>query len=337
VNKANIKVWAGVLVSLFCLLLLYQQTKQMDIAKLIAAFKEMDWRFLALGVACNFASYFFRGVRWLFLLLPLQRIPLRPVYAATIIGYMANNILPARLGEFARAYVLAQRHGLRVTAVFATLVIDRLWDGFTVLVILVATLFTVKLPPAMGDVQEKLTAVGMVMVAIYLVVIVVMFFLKRYTAPTKVLMQRCLAPFPARFGEMAVKMMDSFLAGLKMGTPLALLAVVLSSVIIWFFALLPVDLVMRAFGIVLPPAAAMLILVFLVFAVMAPAAPGAIGTYHIACMYGLKAFSVPLEKAMSIAIVMHGINFFPVIIVGFYYLLRERISFSMLRGDVNER
>ena len=334
-RKGDFKVWAGIGVSLICLLLLYQQTRQMDISKLAAAFREMDWRFVVAAIACNFASYFFRGVRWFFLLLPLKSVPLRPAYAATIIGYMANNILPARLGEFARAYVLAQNQDLRVTAVFATLVIDRLWDGFTVLVILVITLLTVQLPPAMADVQQKLTAVGSVMVAIYLAVIIAMFFLKRFTEPTRRFISLCLRPFPAHWGEKLVLLLDSFLAGLKLGTPTALLAVIVSSTVIWFFALMPVDLIMRAFGINLPLAAAMLILVFLVFAVMAPAAPGAIGTYHIACMYGLKAFSVPLEKAMSIALVMHGINFFPVILVGFYYLAKERISFSTLRGQKN--
>jgi uncharacterized membrane protein YbhN (UPF0104 family) len=95
-------------------------------------------------------------------------------------------------------------------------------------------------------------------------------------------------------------------------------------------------LVLRAFGINLPLAGAMLILVFLVFAVMVPASPGFIGTYHAACVYGLKAFDVPLEKAMSIALVMHGINFFPVIIAGFYYLAKDRISFASLRGQVSE-
>jgi len=74
----------------------------------------------------------------------------------------------------------------------------------------------------------------------------------------------------------------------------------------------------------------MFILVFLVFAVMVPASPGYIGTYHAACMYGLMAFNVPKELALSVAIVMHSINFFPVIAIGFFCLWKDGISFSSL-------
>lgn len=332
-NKGNVKLWLGIAVSAVCLGFLF---RQMDPAKLLAAFREMDWRYLPVAIACNFASYFFRAIRWVLLLLPLKRIGLRPAYAATVIGYMANNILPARLGELARAYVLAQRQELRTTAVFATLVIDRLWDGFTVLVILVITLFTIELPPAMANVQQSLKTGGYVMLAVYLVAVIVLVLLKRFTGPTRRVIARCLAPFPAKFAEMTLRLIDSFLVGLKIGTPMSLLAVVVSSAVIWLFALLPVDLMLRAFGIPLPLAGSMLILVFLVFAVMVPASPGFIGTYHAACVYGLMAFAIPLEKAMSIALVLHGINFFPVIIVGFYYLAKERISFSSLRGQSSE-
>jgi uncharacterized membrane protein YbhN (UPF0104 family) len=144
-----------------------------------------------------------------------------------------------------------------------------------------------------------------------------------------------LSPFPAKVGETVLRLLDSFVAGLKMGTPAAMVGIVLSSAVIWGFALWPVDLVLRAFGIILPLSGAMLILVFLVFAVMVPASPGFIGTYHAACVYGLKAFDVPLEKAMSIALVMHGIGFFPVIVVGFYYLAKDRISLSALSAPNN--
>jgi len=74
----------------------------------------------------------------------------------------------------------------------------------------------------------------------------------------------------------------------------------------------------------------MFILVFLVFAVMVPASPGYIGTFHAACMYGLLAFNVPKEQALCVAIVMHAINFFPVIALGFLCLWKDGISFSSL-------
>ncbi len=69
-------------------------------------------------------------------------------------------------------------------------------------------------------------------------------------------------------------------------------------------------------------------MVFLVFAVLVPAAPGYVGTYHAACVYGLMAFNIQKEKALSVALMIHGVNFFPVILAGLYYLWRDKVSIA---------
>src|ERR1035437_8881481 len=101
------------------------------------------------------------------------------------------------------------------------------------------------------------------------------------------------------------------------------------------FAVLPVDMTLRVFGIHLPITASMFILVLLVFAVMVPASPGFIGTYHYACFKGLSAFGIEESISVSIALVIHGISFFPVIIAGFYHLWRNKISLNTVRKAGN--
>ena len=112
-------------------------------------------------------------------------------------------------------------------------------------------------------------------------------------------------------------------------------AVLLSSMTVWTLCVMPVDLVLIGFGIHLPVTASMFILVLLVFAVMVPASPGYIGTYHSACFMGLSAFGIEKSIALSVALVLHGIGFFPVIVAGFYHLWRGKISLNMVRkaGD----
>jgi uncharacterized membrane protein YbhN (UPF0104 family) len=114
-------------------------------------------------------------------------------------------------------------------------------------------------------------------------------------------------------------------------------AVVASSLVVWLFCIIPVDLVLRGFDIQLPITASMFILVLLVFAVMVPASPGYIGTYHSACFMGLSAFGIMKSTALSIALVLHGIGFFPVIIAGFYYLWKNKISLTELQKAENAR
>ena len=72
-------------------------------------------------------------------------------------------------------------------------------------------------------------------------------------------------------------------------------------------------------------------MIFLVFAVMVPASPGYVGTYHAACVYGLTAFNIPKEQALSVALVMHAMNFFPVIILGLWYLGKANLSLKGIR------
>jgi hypothetical protein len=94
-----------------------------------------------------------------------------------------------------------------------------------------------------------------------------------------------------------------------------------------------VNLTLHAFSIALPITAAMFVLIFLVIAVMVPASPGAVGTYHFACVYALMAFNLPKEKALSVALVVHAINFFPVILLGLFYLVRDRISLLDVKAE----
>ena len=325
----NKKLWIGLGISLFFLFLLF---RKIDFHKLLAAFREMDYRYLWPALLFTFVSYFFRAVRWYFLLLPIKKTRLKNLFPATMIGYMANNILPARLGEFVRAYVLGEKEGIAISAVFASLVIDRLFDGFTVLLILLFTFFTVKLPPGMESVQHGLAVGGYITLTIYFVVVAFLFILKKRTLQTINLIGRLLKPLPARVSGKVIPLLGSFIEGVRISSkPAELFALLLSSLVIWAFAIWPVDLMLRSFGIILPITASMFIMVFLVFAVMVPASPGYVGTYHAACVYGLMAFNIQKEKALSIALIIHGINFFPVIILGLYYLWHDNVSLAEMR------
>jgi uncharacterized protein (TIRG00374 family) len=328
-NGLDLKFWGGMAVSVFFMTLLLGK---MDFRQLGAALCSADYHFILLAIACTFFSYFLRAVRWRYLLISEKLIPLNSLYPATIIGYMANNLLPARLGEFVRAYVLAEREGLETPAVFASLVIDRLFDGFTVLLILVVTLFTLRLPQGMTDAESALKVGGVITFLLYSAVLFFLFLLKRRTAETLSLVGWLLKPFPRTFSQRLLPLLGSFVEGIRISPrPIHLVALLFSSLLIWVFAVLPVDMILRGFGIQLPMTASMFILVLLVFAVMVPASPGYIGTYHYACFQGLSLFGIPQATAVSIALVIHGTSFFPVVIAGFFHLWSDRVSLDVVR------
>lgn len=328
-TKIDLKFWLGIAVSVIFMVILF---RKIDFIQLWSALVRVDYRYIILAVVCTFISYFLRAVRWHYLLIPEKRIPLSSLYPATIIGYMANNLLPARLGEFVRAFVLAQREGLQTPTVFASLVIDRLFDGFTVMLILLLTLLTLRLPQGMSEAGTVLRTGGVVTFILYAGVVAFLLMLKCQTMRTLAWTGILLKPFPQPLADRIIPLLGSFIGGIRMSSKGGHIAAVLvSSLAVWLFCVIPVDMVLKGFGIHLPITASMFILVLLVFAVMVPASPGFIGTYHYACFKGLSLFGIPEPTAVSIALVLHGISFFPVIMAGFYCLWQSNTSLRGLR------
>ena len=328
-KRSGLLFWAGMGISLLLLLLLL---RKIDFHSLLVALRSLDLRCLVAAVFFTFVSYWLRAVRWRYLLLHERSLPLSSLYSAVIIGYMANNLFPARLGEFIRAWVLAKQEQLQTPAVFASLVIDRLFDGFSVMVMLALVLLKLQLPPGMEQSTSLLRAGGTTMLFFYAGVVVFLVILKLRPVATLSLLARLLKPFPASVTDKAIPLAGSFLGGLRFSyRKRDLLGILISSFLIWISATLPIYLVLIGFGIHLPLTASFFIMVLLVFAVMVPAAPGYIGTYHLACYTGLAAFGLPDTQAVSIALVVHGVGFFPVIIGGLYQVWSQGMSLGEMR------
>jgi len=271
-KRSTLMLWLGAGVSMLFLGLLL---RKIDGRQLVDALQRLDWRYLAAAVAATFVSYWLRAVRWRLLLLHERPLPLGSLYPAVVIGYMANNLFPARLGEFVRAWVLAEREQLKVGSVFASLVIDRMLDGLSVMVMLLLVLVNLQLPPGMDQAAVMLRAAGVTTLSVYLCVVLVLLLLKARPMQTLRLLALLMRPFPQRLGDRLIPLAGSFLSGLRLTFSVGnLLLMVVSSALIWLTATLSIDLVLRGFSIQLPLTASFFIMVLLVFAVMVPAARG---------------------------------------------------------------
>ncbi|RQW85351.1 MAG: UPF0104 family protein [Geobacter sp.] len=328
-NKQRAVFWLGICISAFFLFLVF---RSIDGAKLATAFRTMDSRFLVPAVAATLLSYYLRAYRWKLLLMEDKQTSMANLFSATAIGYMANNLLPARVGELVRVYVLGEKEGIDKGTVFASLVLDRLFDGFSVLLILLLTLFTLHLPGDDAEIRTVLVTGGYLTVTAYLIIIAFLVLLKKKTVATLQVAALLLKPFSPRLAELVIPLLGSFIKGIRLSSrPSIFLGLIASSAAIWAFALWPIDLALQSFGIALPLTASLFIMVLLVIAVMVPASPGYIGTYHYACFKALTAFGISGETAVSVALVIHALNFFPITLIGLYYLARGRMSLSGLR------
>jgi uncharacterized protein (TIRG00374 family) len=329
--KADKKFWIGAGISLFFLFVLF---RKIEMKQLAAAFVELDAKYLLLAVVCCFVSYYFRALRWDYLLLPLKRCPMTTVFPATIIGLMVNSLLPARIGELARAYLLAEKENLSKGSVLGTLVLDRLADVLCLLLLLLFTLSFADLPDASRNDREVLIVGGQITFAVCLAIVLFLISLRAGIVRVPTAKSVIVRKLPRRIKERVVSVLDSLVQGMRLPVKPGDGAVIAgSSIVAWVFSVIPVDLILRSFGIFLPVTASMLILVMVAFAVMVPAAPGYIGIYHYACFSALRVYHVPEGKALSIALIAHAASFGPVILAGFYYLWKDGISLNRLEME----
>lgn len=291
---------------------------------------------VAAGVACLFASYALRALRWQVMLAPLGPTHFGPAFRATVIGFAASFILPARAGEILRPWLLARREGLDTAALITTIVIERLLDFVTVLVLLAAffTFFDPGLSamdPAMFEtVKTWGTRAGYAALA-------GMAGLMAAAARPDLLLRVVAAVtgwLPARLRGVIGGLAAQFAAGLAVVRDPARLALALAwSFPLWFIIAAQIWVVSVAVGVTLPPTGALLIMALLVVGVAVPT-PGAVGGFHEAYRVAATAFfGADNDHAVGAAIVLHAVGFVPTLIAGAWLMAREGLSLTHLGAE----
>ncbi len=322
------KIIIGILLSVF---FMYLSFRKVEFGHMISAFQQASYIYILPALFIMFFSHWLRALRWRFLLEPVKKIDLATLYSSLLIGYMANTFLPAHLGEFLRAYMVGKKRPVASGAVFGTIVMERIIDVFTLLVLLALTLVVFPFP----DLVKKS---GYVSFAGIVVLFIILFLLKRYRGPGIRAVEKILAVFPKTFGQKVVDLMDSFLDGI---VPLKKVAhyVIVSvlSIAIWLCYAFIFQLLFNAFGFVglyqMPWYAALVLLVITTISVLVPSSPGYVGTYHYLCMLSLRMFGVPEDEGLAFAFVAHGINFLPLLIVGLLILSFEKTSLTRMQSE----
>jgi hypothetical protein len=165
---------------------------------------------------------------------------------------------------------------------------------------------------------------GIYMLSIYIIIILVLFIIG---SKRKLIINIIKSIFPASISERFTHMFLSFSDGLKiLNGNRHLSEIILHSFLLWIVNAFSIYLIFKSFNLHLPILAPLFLLIIISFVVLLPSSPGYIGTYHAGCVYGLSLFKIPKENALGISIILHGISFFPIIILGLIFLWIENIS-----------
>ena len=289
---------------------------------------------LVLAVLVTGLNYAIRAWRWQSLLAPIGRTHFGTAFRTTVIGFAASFLLPARAGEVMRPYLLARHENLNATSAFATIILERLLDLATVLLLFAAFVFTVG-PGVMTGGPAELADIkfwGALSAAAAVGGLVVLFALAGHPERLGRAALRVERVLPSRLAHLVARFVETFVQGLAvMRQPARLLVALAQSFPLWLSIAAGIWLTSRAFHITFPYSASFLVMTVLVVGVAAPT-PGAIGGFHLAYKFAVVTFfGVPPDRALGAATVLHAISFVPVTLLGLVFMMREGLTLAGAR------
>ena len=325
--------WLGLLVSAAFLWLALRGLRLADIGRVVA---EADYLWLLPGVGVYFLAVWARAWRWHYLLRPLKAIPTGAMFPIVCIGYMGNNIYPARAGELLRAYVLRRRQGVPISASLATILVERVFDGVVMLGFVFLNLGELSGLTGHSGFIGSIEQVAVWGAAVFLAATVA--FLVMAARPGW--SARLLGWFidrliPARHRTGLHGFVDRFLGGLaSLRSPADVGMVLVTSTVIWLLETGKYWFVMHAFPFQVSFFALMLMNGIVNLTTTLPSAPGYVGTFDAPGIALLTSYGVAPAVAAGYTLVLHGALWLPITVVGAWYFARESLSWTKVQAEV---
>ncbi len=353
VNRQRIIIILGILISAICTWLFARKIEWYQLGK---AFREANYIYLLPAIAVVLLSYVVRAIRWQILMQPIKKVSFMSLFSATSIGFMANCILPARVGEVIKPAIIGKKERIKISASLATVLMERTFD--TVYLIIFSIIILAILPVSSATPQRglsnpisissveahdtdssnphtkstvhtivKLKKLAKALTIPLSIIILLAFILAKYPHKVKEWLGKHLSILPAQMKDKLIAFTDSFISGFAiLKNRGEIIQVTLLTTIIWVLIVLETYFVSFSFDLSLPVLGACMVIIFISFAVILPQAPGFIGVFHIATQKALDLFGVGLSSSQSYAIILWAVGVFPITIMGLLFLWNEGLA-----------
>lgn len=336
-KKKTIYLVLGIVISAVLIYLLF---KDIDFGKLWQALKTANYWWLIPNILMIVLTMYQRAYRWKFMLKPIKLVKFDNLLAATCVGFMANNVLPMRLGEFARAYSLSsQDKEISKSASLATIFVERMiFDLVALLIIFGAVLsFSDSLQSQLEnniDFGKEIILGAKFAIFVALAGIAIMLVFAHKPEQIGNAFAKYLPFLPDKAKDAFKTIVEKFSHGLKFMINLkSVLNVGLQTLLIWVLMGASNYFVFLAFGFDIPFEASFVLLVVVSILIMTPSSPGYIGVYHYGVVISLGVYGITDEEARACALVLHAAQYLVVTLMGFYFLKKEHLSLKELEED----
>ena len=325
----KLRLWIGLIISAVCLYIAFQGLNFADFWTVV---QSVNYWWIIPAVAVYTIAVVIRTWRWQAMLRPIATISMRRLWPVVVIGYMGNNVYPARAGEVLRSYVLRRREGISMSASLATVVLERLFDGLIMLLFVFVTLPFAPLP-----------AVYTQIVTVFSVVfgVALLFFLVLASRPAQFLrLWQWLATrfLPARFASIGSDIVTKFVSGLQsLKSPREMLVIFASSALIWLTETGKYWVIMQGFPFHVDFTVLMLMTAVVNLATTLPSTPGYAGTFDVPGILVLQRYGIGQAIATGYTLVLHVALWLPITLLGAWYMLREQMSWDDFGRAVDAR
>jgi len=314
----NPKAITGIVISLAGI---YWAFKDFNFIDFKQSIQQIDSVYFLFATIFLWGSVWLRGLRWKWLFKESSSPSVSSLYRAELIGYFGNNVLPLRLGELLRTYIVGKENNFSKSFVFGTVVLERLMDMLALTFFGIILLFLY--PFEEEWISDYLLKGG---VAI-LIIILTLTILSRFKSNNT--------------NNKFLSILNQILDGLLSIRKQKVIPVVISSLLIWSIYLLDVYLIQKAFQFNLSWAQTLAVLVISSLVLSIPSAPGMIGTFHAAVKYTMvDLFAFTPNEGNSFAILMHAYGYILFTLLGAYYFLKSQFHeyaiSNVLNTDPNE-
>lgn len=322
----NKKVILGILISI---VLVYLSVRGIKFQDILSDLEKIKLSYVLFFILLVVLMQWLRSYRWGVILQPLEKIDQVSLFSVTSVGFLAIAAIPARIGELARPYLIAQRSNIKMSSALGTILVERVFDGFSVLSIAVIVLLLADLPSFMIQ-----SSIIFFIIALLMLCFIVFLILRREKALT--LINKILSKLPGKLANKIDDLIHSFIDGFQIITNMKLLMYLFFlSAVIWLVDVAAIYMLLLSFGFNLSVMASFVLMIILIVGIAIPTGPGYIGNWHYACVLALSLFGLAKADALSFAVVYHFLSMVIVVVLGVPFLPFNKFSISDMKKQMN--
>lgn len=308
----------------------------MDFRRAMAEIRNIHPLWIIPFALANLVAVYLRAIRLRYILWGLKNIPIHTLFSAISIGNMGNMIFPMRLGELMQVYQIAQKEKLSKSAVFTTLMVEKVFDIISILTMFALTLLIADPPVASIDRLAIIKRAGIILSLVTGVSITFLYLTLRFEDGTGVGTRLFFHLLPQKVAERVSVAFTSFRSGLRVfskGHHMA--GAIYSSVVLYITIAVGYSFALPIFGLPYSVEVGTMITVCLSLGIIVPSSPGFVGPYHAAIVIALGLYRVDTGVALGVAIMLHFVIFLLSVGMGIVFIRHEQISYTKLRNAEN--